>query len=97
MFVFAYLHSPATRIVNKASGTVLLGGTVLQIGGTVLDTSKPVLQINSTVLTASSRIVRDMIQFGMPVLQVVPSSSRTLQLDLSTSVVAGESGSTTYM
>lgn len=63
---------------------------MLQIGGQTLDTNLPLLQINSTTVQATSRVVRDLVQFGMPVLQVTSSSSRTLQVELSTTIVAGK-------
>eukprot|EP00117_Sycon_ciliatum_P039069 scpid6235/ scgid28927/ Collagen alpha-1(XII) chain len=80
----------STNVANPSQETVLLGGSILQIGGTVLDTTKSMVQINSTLLQTSSTVVRDMLQFGMPVLQISASSSTSLQAELTTSIVAGK-------
>lgn len=82
----------SSSTVGVAQGTVILGGSVLQVGGNTLNQSLPMIQVNKTVVDITDESLRDILHFGVPPVQVSPSGPNSITAVLTTKIINGRCG-----
>ena len=78
-----------TSTSGVAKGSVIMGGSILQVGGSNYNQTLPILQVEKNVVTMTDQVLRDLLHFGVPPVQVSPSGANTVIATLTTQVING--------